>query len=74
LECTFAVLLKFEGKRARTRKKRKWNGWREILHFYERKTDGRIPILKVPKQYQLVILSKTSLGSVVCNVMEGRIS
>jgi hypothetical protein len=41
---------------------------REILHFYERKTDGTIPISKIPKQYQLVILAKTSLGSVICNV------
>jgi hypothetical protein len=48
--------------------------WREILHFYERKTDGRIPISKVPQQYQLVILVKTSLGSVVYNVMGSRIS
>ena len=64
----------FEVKRARTRKKIKWKEWREILHFYERKTDGRIPISKVPKQYQLVILAKISLGIVVCDVMGSRIS
>jgi len=67
-------LAKFEGKRARPRKKRKWKEWREILHLYERKIDGRIRISKVPKQYQLVILAKTSLGSVVCNVMGSRMS
>lgn len=74
LECTFSVLLSLK-ERGRERERRE-NGRSSEgkLRFYMRKTYGRIPISKVSKQYQLVILVKTSLGSGVCNVTRSRIS